>query len=72
MKHHWAFWMIVGGLAIDIVDAFTAPAGQTGGVFYGSTGFLKTVNASIPGHLNTGEVIAAIGAGLMFAQGGTK
>ena len=38
----------------------------------GSTGFLKTVNASIPGHLNTGEVIAMVGAGLMFMKGGTN
>lgn len=72
MKHHWAFWMIVGGLAIDLVDTLTSPAGQSGGVFYGSTGFLKTVNASIPGKFNTGEAIAIVGAGIMFMQGGTS
>lgn len=68
---HWSYWMIVGGLAIDLIDTFTAPAGQTGGVFYGPTGFLKTVNASIPAKLNTGETIAMVGAAIMFVNGGT-
>lgn len=71
MKHHWSFWLIVGGLSMDLIDMVTTPSGQTGGVIYGPTGILASVNNSVPGAVNTGELIAMVGAALMFVQGGT-
>lgn len=63
MKYHWSSWLIVGGLAIDLVDAFTTPAGAAGGVFYGSTGFLAGIDAMIPS-IHVGEAVAMAGVAI--------
>ena len=61
---HWYFWMIVGGLGIDLIDAFTTKTGANppGGLFYGGSGFLSSLNLNLPGQLTPGEVIAMVGA----------
>ncbi len=72
MLKHWSFWFIIGGLGMDVLDAFTTQPGANGGVLFGPNGPLASINASIPGSLNLGEAIATVGAvGLWMKHGKT-
>jgi hypothetical protein len=58
---HWASWLIIGGLALDIIDAVTAPAAGQPGKVYGSGGPLAC--------LSIGEGLIAIGVGYHLFKG---
>lgn len=66
MSMKWSHWLVIGGLAVDLVDAFTTKSGTAGGVFYGPNGYLAQFNTSLPGGLHPGELAAMVGAGFMF------
>lgn len=66
MSKHWALWLIVGGLSVDLIDTFTTPAGASGGVLYGPTGVLKGLSY---GKLTAGEIAAMVGAAVLFFDG---
>lgn len=70
MKKHWALWLVIGGLGIDIVDALTTKTAGAGGLFYNSTdGIFKGVTG-LPGGLKLGELAASVGAGFLFMHKG--
>jgi hypothetical protein len=62
MFNHWSVYLVVGGLALDVLDALTTKAGSDGGLVYGTGGFLRSVNQKLPGVMNLGEVLATVGA----------
>lgn len=64
----WMHWLVVGGLAVDLIDAFTAKAGAGGGIFYGPTGFLFALDGKLPGGLHPGEAVAMIGVALTLGK----
>jgi hypothetical protein len=70
MLKHWSMWFIVIGLGMDILDTFTNKGDGSGGILYGTNGPLAGINNSIPGHLNVGEAIAAVGAVGLFMHHG--
>lgn len=66
MNKHWALWLIIGGLAVDLVDVVTTKPGANGGVLYGDAGALKGITY---GKLTAGEMAAMIGAAFLFFKG---
>ncbi len=57
---HWPSWLIIGGLGLDLIDAFTTKAGATGGAVYGPGGFLASIDGKIPS-IHVGELAAMVG-----------
>jgi hypothetical protein len=72
MKMKWSHWLIIIGLGVELIDGLTTPAGSSGGIFFGSTGFLnKQVGsvslASVPVlHMDVAEAAAIVGAAFLF------
>lgn len=70
IMRHWAYWAIVAGLGLDLIDCMTRKAGSTDGMIYGAGGLLASFNSSIPCNITPGEVLAMVGAaGLVFHKG---
>lgn len=68
-RGHWATWLILGGIALDLIDAFTAPgAGQPGKV-YGAGGPLATFSGKLPYSISVGEVLVIAGVGFHLVKG---
>jgi len=63
MSKQVALWLVIGGLAVDLIDALTTKPGAAGGVLYGTNGFLKGMSY---GKLTAGEIVAMIGAAFLF------
>lgn len=63
MSKHWALWLIVGGLGVDLIDTVTTKPGASGGILYGPTGYLKGMSY---GKLTVGEIAAMVGAAVLF------
>ena len=72
MHKRWEMWLILGGLGINLIDAFTTPAGGSGGTFYGPSGILASTNTMLPGNLKLGELMAMVGAGALLFTGQAK
>lgn len=66
MKQHWALWLIIGGLSVDLIDVVTTKAGASGGMLYGDAGYLKGITY---GKLTAGEMAAMVGAAFLFFKG---
>jgi hypothetical protein len=66
MSKKWALWLVIGGLGVDLVDAFTTKSGSSGGFLYGPTGVLKGMSY---GKLTIGEIAAMVGAAILFFDG---
>jgi hypothetical protein len=64
----YAVFITLGGLAVELIDAFTTKSGGTGGMFYGSGGYLASVNAKLPMGLHAGVAIASLGAVLLVVK----
>lgn len=64
--HHWMALILVVGVTLDLVDEFTTAAGSAGGVVYGPTGFLYTVDQQLPLGLHVGTLLAGVGAAGML------
>lgn len=58
-----ALYLVVGGLALDVIDAFTTKAGTSGGALYGPTGPLAKLSY---GKFTAGELVAIVGAIFLF------
>lgn len=56
--------LMVGGVLLNIADAYTANGSATGGYFYGTNGVLKTINDALP--VSFGVAAAGVGAALYF------
>jgi hypothetical protein len=67
MLKHWSSWLIVGGLGLDLIDAFTTKAGATGGAIYGPGGFLNSIDSQIPS-IHIGEIAAMVGVAVHLAS----
>lgn len=65
MNKHFALWMVVGGLAVDLVDMLTTKKGETGGMLYGANGYLKGLSF---GKVTVGEGVAMVGAAILFLK----
>ncbi len=63
----WGKWMVVGGLAADVIDAFTTQKGG-GGMLYGTGGVLSSFNTALPGGLKPGEMVAVVGVVLTMVK----
>lgn len=74
MKYHWSSWLIIGGLGLDLIDALTSSAGSTGGIVYGTSGFLNALDtSSLPliganSSIHIGEVLAMVGVAIHLVQ----
>lgn len=66
MMKHWSFFLIVGGLGLDVLDTFTTRKGSDGGVIYGTGGLLAGLNNKLPGAINIGELLAIVGVASMI------
>jgi hypothetical protein len=66
---HWASWLIIGGLVLDIIDAVTAPAAGQPGKVYGSGGPLASLSGKLPYSISIGEGLIAIGVGYHLFKG---
>ena len=62
---HWAKYLVLGGIVVNLIDGLTTKAGDTGGVLYGPTGMLNAVNKMLPAGVRPGDAIAATGLILM-------
>ena len=58
---HWASWLILGGLALDLVDAFTSPGKGQPGIVYGASSPLASISAQLPYSISIGETLIAVG-----------
>jgi len=58
----WSVWLVVGGLAVDLIDVLTTRQGDAGGFFYGPSGMLAGLNRMLPTGLRPGEAAAMVGA----------
>jgi hypothetical protein len=68
MKYsHWASWLIIGGLAMDLIDAVTAPAAGQPGAIYG--GPLASLSGKLPYSISIGELLIAVGVGYHLVKG---
>lgn len=69
-KHKIALYLIVAGVALNVVDAFTTKDAASGGAVFGANGFLKGIDASVPHPkimsvpINTAGWMVIAGAGL--------
>jgi len=69
MRMSVAMWMLIGGVAVDVIDALTntgglAPAGK----IYGPGGPLNFLYEKTPAGLTPGLAVAGIGAVMVVAK----
>lgn len=67
--NHWASWLILGGLALDLVDAFTAPAKGSPGIVYGANSPLASISGMLPYSISLGETMIAAGVAFHLFKG---
>ena len=58
---HWASWLIIGGLSLDLVDAFTSPGIGQPGIVYGPNSPLASLSGMLPYSISIGETLIAVG-----------
>lgn len=66
---HWASWLIIGGLSLDLIDAFTSPAKGSPGIIYGANSPLAQFSGSLPYSISIGELLIAVGVGYHLLKG---
>lgn len=64
--NHWTTWLVVGGIAIDLIDAFTAPGTGQPGKVYGAGGPLSSFSGKLPYSISVGELLIMAGFGAHF------
>ena len=67
--NHWASYLIIGGLALDLVDAFTSPAKGSPGIVYGPNSPLASFSGMLPYSISIGELMIAVGVGFHLMKG---
>lgn len=68
-RMHWATWLILGGLGLDLIDAFTAPSTGQPGKIYGAGGPLATFSGKLPYSISPGELLVMAGVGFHLFKG---
>lgn len=58
---HWATWLVLGGIALDLIDAFTAPGTGKPGKVYGAGAPLASFSGMLPYSISPGEVLVIAG-----------